>query len=509
MKPTDCEVLVIGGGPTGLALACALRLHDVHVRVIDAASRPAVTSRANILHARGVEVLDRLGALGDLPERAQPALTITLYLDGKPAVTIRFGDLGLGQARPALYISQAEIEAALRARLGELGSEVEWGTELNKITEGDKQVTATLDDGQTIACSWIVGCDGAHSTVRQLTDIGFPGVPVSERFLLADVHADWPVSRSGGHGWPHEDGPFFAMPMPDPTGRDDLWRMMAYDAESRGEMSDQDILDRFRQLARERTGRTDIEIKNTVWASTFRAHRRLANTYRRDRVFIAGDAAHIHSPLGGQGMVTGIGDAENLGWKLALVIQGTANDKLLDTYEAERRPVATDVLRSTTGATRVQVGKGPVMRFLRNWVLVPLANLPSVQKRAGRMASQLWVSYRKGPLARRTGIRFGARPRPGDRMPDLPCHRSDGSHTRLHRELGGHWALLGKTGEMQDYLGEARDRLGDRVMVLEGGSASEVWLVRPDAHLAWRGPKGPKQLGRWLDGALQSGKDRI
>jgi 4,5-epoxidase len=457
MDVHDPDVLVIGAGPAGLALACALRLHGVSVRVVDQAPAPASTSRANILHARGVEVLDRLGALGDLPQHSQPALTITQYLDGQPAITMRFGDLGLGVARPALYVSQADIEAELRRRLSGLGVDIHWNTALVDLAQDDHGVTTKLADGSTVRCGWLAGCDGAHSTVRKMTGIGFPGVRITEQFLLADVHADWPVDRAGGHGWPHKDGPFFAMPMREVGRADDLWRLMAYDpvGDDRPQ-GEQEILQRFRQLVPERTGRTDIRIKDAAWTSVFRAHRRLADAYRHGRVFLVGDAAHIHSPLGGQGMVTGMGDAENLAWKLALVLHERATETLLATYEAERRPLATEVLRRTTTATRLQVGDSPLMRFLRRRVLVPVANMPSVQQRASQLASQLWVHYRGGPLARGIRPRLGHRPRPGDRVPDLAYAHPDGSQTRLHAELGQRWALLVPGGGAQGHLAETQ-----------------------------------------------------
>lgn len=505
MRPYDTEVMVVGSGPVGLALACALSVQGVAVRVVDQAPGPARTSRANILHARGVEVLDRLGALGDLPQRALTALTVTQYLDGRPAITVRFGDLGLGTARPALYISQADVEAELRRTLNELGGDVEWNTPLIGITQDDDGVTAALGDGRTIRCGWLAGCDGAHSTVRKLVDIGFPGVRVTEQFLLADVHADWAVDRTGGHGWPHKDGPFFAVPMRELGRTDDLWRLMAYDpTDDGGVLGEQEILERFRRLVPERTGRTDIRIKEAAWASVFRVHRRLADTYRRRRVFLVGDAAHIHSPLGGQGMVTGVGDAENLAWKLALVLRGQAAEALLDTYEAERRPLATEVLRRTTTATRLQIGDSTLMRFLRQRVLVPIAKLSSVQRRASQIASQLWVSYRRGPLAEGTRHRAGRRPRPGDRVPDAACTHSAGK-TRLYSELGRRWALLTPREGAPGHLAVARKHLGDRVVTLVAhpGHQRDVWLVRPDAHLAWRGAPGrPDDLGQWLDGAL-------
>ncbi len=206
----------------------------------------------------------------------------------------------------------------------------------------------------------------------------------------------------------------------------------------------------------ERTGRADIRIKDAVWTSAFRIHRRLADTYRRGRIFLAGDAAHIHSPLGGQGMVTGMGDAENL----------------------------------------------------RNRVLVPVANLPAVQRRAGQLASQLWATYRRGPLG--GGGVARRRPRPGDRVADLICLRPDGSATRLHAELGRRWALLSPGGDTYACLKEARERLGDTVTALtrDSGTQQDVWLIRPDAHLAWRGRPPAARLGPWLDQVLRQEQAR-
>ncbi|WP_228003142.1 FAD-dependent monooxygenase [Nocardia australiensis] len=508
MNSAETDVLVVGAGPTGLVLACALRLQGVAVRVVDAASGPATTSRANILHARGAEVLERIGALGDLPQRSLTALTITQYLDGKPAVTVRFGDLGPGTTRPALYASQADVEAQLRRRLGELGTDIEWNSAISGSEQNDSGVTTTLTSGDTLRCRWMVGCDGAHSAVRKLAGIAFPGARLTERFLLADVYAEWPVDRSGGHGWPHRDGPLFAVPMREAGRPDDLWRLMAYDPTGSDDaQSTEQIVDRFRQLVPERTGRTDIRITDASWTSVFHVHRRLADTYRDRRVFLAGDAAHIHSPLGGQGIVTGIGDAENLAWKLALVIEGRATTALLDTYEAERRPLATDVLRNTTTATRLQVGDSPFLRFLRRRLLVPIAAIPAVQRRASRVASQLWVTYRQGPLSRGIRSHLGRPPRPGDRIPNLPSRHLDGSRTDLYSQLGKGWVLLLPShGDAVPFTAIGA-LLGHNVIALVSEPTTEqrdVRLIRPDAHLAWRGTE-PRRLTRWLEHALQCG----
>ncbi|WP_203856067.1 FAD-dependent monooxygenase [Plantactinospora mayteni] len=507
----SADVLVVGAGPAGLALACALRLHDVDVRVIDQAPGAATTSRANLLHARGAEVLDRLGALGDLPDRSAPALVLTTYISGRPAMTIRFGDPGLGTARPALVLPQADIEAALRDRLVELGGTVEWSSTLVDLNQDADGVTAVLDSGETIRAGWLAGCDGAHSTVRKLAGIGFPGAPLTDQWLLADAHADFGLDRAGGHGWAHQDGPLFMMPMPSVDGADNVWRLMAYLPGSTDEkLQEPEIMERFRRLLPKRAGLAGDRLRDAIWTSVYRVHRRLATDYRQGHILLAGDAAHIHSPSGGQGMITGIGDAENLGWKLALVIHGRAKAALLDTYEAERRPLATEVLRTTSTIARLQIGNGPLVRLLTRWVLMPIFRQPAVQRQGTLVASQLNVNYRRGPLAGRIA-RFSRHPRPGDRVADLSCQRHDGTTTRLHAELGGRWGLLAAGNRAQAWHEEVSARLGDRVVPLapidrQGGPNDEVWLIRPDAHLAWRGQSGADGPGRWLDAALQQGR---
>ena len=216
----------------------------------------------------------------------------------------------------------------------------------------------------------------------------------------------------------------------------------------------------------------------------FRIQRRLADTYRRGRVLLAGDAAHIHSPLGGQGMNTGIGDAENLAWKLALVIGGRADDSLIDTYQAERRPIAEDVLESTSGLTEIVVGESRTARFVRDRIGVPLMNRDWVQRLIAKKASQLQVSYRYGPLGARRWRRLPGL-RPGDRVPD---------REGMYEKLGPAWALLGP----QTLADVARERLGE-VVALRG--EGDALLVRPDGHLAWRGTDAAG-LRAWLDGAL-------
>lgn len=501
----SADVLVAGAGTTGLTLACGLLMSGVRVRVIDRAAGPAVTSRALVLQARGAEVLDRLGALGDLRQRAIPIQRITAYARSRRPATIRIGDFSAA-ARP-LVVSQAEIEAVLRDRLAELGGGVEWDTELVDADQDGSGVTARLTGQDDVRVGWLAGCDGAHSRVRKLAGIEFPGAPVAERFLLADAYLDWDTGRDGTLAWLHRDGVLAAFPLPDDTGGGTLWRLLA-DLAPGPDLDGQAALDECRRLLADRAGRTDVTIRGARWTSTFRIQRRLAEAYRNGRLLLAGDAAHIHSPVGGQGMNVGIGDAENLAWKLAAVINGQAAEPFLDTFQAERRPVAAGVLSTTTNATRVLLGGGRLTRLLRDRVAVPLAGLPPVQRRGAAIASQLGVSYRRGPLgSRQPGRPYwpGTGLRPGDRVPDVTCFRADGRGTRLYAELGGHWALLHADGEGRDCAAVIREHLGDRLTTLTAPDQrrGELLLIRPDAHLAWRGRPAPEKTGTWLRHALR------
>ncbi|MFC4014298.1 FAD-dependent oxidoreductase [Nonomuraea purpurea] len=499
----DTDVLVVGAGPVGLALACALLQHGVSVRVIDKAAGPATTSRANFVHARGSEVLDRLDALEELAQESVRAMTITSYAGDRPMMRIRFGDPGLGTAAPPMVISQARVEARLRERLAQLGERPEWGAGLVEARQDTSGVTATLGDGRTIRAAWMVGCDGTGSTVRKQAGIGFPGVKVSERFLLVDgrLDGDPPLDRSGTSGWTHPEGMLGAMPMPG-----DQWRLLAYDAAFTDDKPSQEqIADHMRRILPQRTGLSGLRLHDVTWASLFSVHRRLADSYRAGRILLAGDAAHVHAPFGGQGMLTGLGDAENLAWKLALIVAGLAHGpaatRLLDTYQAERRPLATAVLRGSTAVTKVNIAGSPFGRLLRDQVLMRVFNQGWIQRWTTYTTSQLWVSYRRGPLGTRLGGR-GGKPRPGDRVGDLACERPDGSPTRLHAELRGTWAVLGDGPAAEAVFEAARRRLGDRVTRLRpaGTTGRPAMLVRPDGHLACKG--GPAEVTRWLDGAL-------
>ncbi|MFG2242382.1 FAD-dependent monooxygenase, partial [Streptomyces sp. NPDC048734] len=499
-------VVVVGAGPTGLALACGLALAGISVRIVDKAKRPSTASRALGIQPRGSEVLDRLGALEGLPERSVRVAEFVTHVNGKCLMRLKVGAHAALVDRPVLVNSQAEVEAQLLRRLRELGVEVEWGRKFVDADQDAESVTVQFDDG-AVRARWLVGCDGAHSHVRTSAGIGFPGAPMMDGFSLADVRASLPFPRDVVSAWLHREGMLGVFPLPG----DGVWRLVASAPVDGEDIGSDRVSDMLRLALQEHAGIQPPERWTDLWTSTFRIQRRLATRYRSGRVLLAGDAAHVHSPFGGQGMNTGLGDAENLAWKLALVASGRAHSRLLDTYEGERRPVAREVMASTSGVTRLAVADNRVMRAVRDRALVPLLRLQTAQRLLWEKSSQLRISYRNGPLGGRwSRLRTGVGPRAGDRVPDLACLREDGSRTRLHGELGHRWAIVAPAPVASAFADIARTHLGADTAVAalsETGGRRTVMLVRPDAHLGWAGAS-PAALDDWLTRALGGGGGR-
>jgi 2-polyprenyl-6-methoxyphenol hydroxylase-like FAD-dependent oxidoreductase len=352
---------------------------------------------------------------------------------------------------PQIWITpQVNVERALTTQLHYLGGAVEHACELIDFREAGSQVIATVkhDDvgaskTEEIQASWLVGCDGTHSQVRKTLGVQFEGSTYEEKFLLADVELDWNRDCDRSHTWFPAEGMFSIIPLPNSQ----LWRIFAV---MEGETVPPVSLELFQQLFRDRTGDTQTTLSHPTWMSTFTINRRMVDRYRVGRVFLAGDAAHIHSPFGGQGMNTGIQDAYNLAWKLALVITGQSPEHLLVTYEEERLPIAQQVLAQTDTNTKVLVSNHPIMQFLRERVLT----LNWVQNYLTRRSSQLFIHYRTSSLSRSyegsksfslinwLNFRFGLQA--GDRAPNRTCIRAaTHEETSLFQEFRGtHFSLL-------------------------------------------------------------------
>ncbi|ATE55935.1 FAD-dependent monooxygenase [Actinosynnema pretiosum] len=457
----DTQVLIIGAGPTGLALAADLARRGVDHRIVDRADGPFAGSRAKGVQPRTLEVLDDLGVV----DRVLAAGTTTLPALAHDGDRAHLVDLNEGRhptpstpyAR-TLVIPQFATEAALRS----LVPHVEHSSEVTALTQDERGVTATVN-GQELTAAYAVACDGGRSPIRKRLGVGFAGETLADhRIVVADVVLDG-LDRDHWHMWRSDPGSMLALcPLPGT----DLFQLQANAAPDRvAEPTEEDL----RELVATRTGRSDVVLREVRWRSLFRLNVRMADRYRVGRVFLAGDAAHVHSPSGAQGMNTGVQDAYNLGWKLAGALSGAlpaeAAEALLDSYEAERLPIAAWLLGVTTEAHHRMAAE---MR---------------IGKRDDELL-QLGIGYRRGPLAEPSGL---PGVQPGDRAPGAPCALADGTPTRVFDLVRGPgFTLLGVGVEPPEHAGVRAHRIEDpdgHVAAGYGVPEGALVLVRPDGHV--------------------------
>jgi 2-polyprenyl-6-methoxyphenol hydroxylase-like FAD-dependent oxidoreductase len=420
------EVLVVGAGPTGLTVACQLRRLGVSVRIIDKKAGFSTTSKAIGLQYRVSEILACMGVADRFLAEGSTPTAVNIFVRNRPLVQLKFvasgKESGRGAFQPkAIVIPQSETERLLDGLLTELGGRVEWNCEFLGFEQDARGVWSRLKIGDVereCASDWLISCEGAHSVIREQAGFRFVGKTYPLSFLLADVRLEGAIKHSENYVWLHKNGSFAALPLPTP----EMWRLFVdvTNARNLGEVS----LDLIRQLMVERTGAAELKIHNPTWISEFKIHCRLVDRYRLGRVFVAGDAAHVHSPTGGQGIVTGIQDAMNLAWKMGRVLRG-APENLLDTYEQERRPRAAEVLKETDRTTRLLLAPDPFTKLIRNLIVLPVMRREFVQKKLFAKLAQLHVNYRGETLSwhsdspsTRTVLKAG------DRAPDIAfCQR--------------------------------------------------------------------------------------
>lgn len=441
---SDClDVLIVGAGPTGLALACQLAELGIRPRIIDRQPNTVRESRALAIQPRTLEVLRNFGVTQELIKRGNSTVELRMHFNEK-VIAMPLFDVGLDDTQFPflLFLSQAETEVVLAEHLASRGITVQREVELVSLDQDVQTVTCTLrhSDGREehVRTHYVVGCDGAHSIVRHQAGISFVGDAYPQTFVLADVEADGNLELGAVHAFPGGDGMLFFFPLARPA----TWRMIGMrppspagvdlqesSAVSLHEL--QDIVDTFTA--------GQVQLRDPVWLTKFRIPHRQAAKYRAGRIFIAGDAAHVHSPAGAQGMNTGIQDAINLGWKLALVIQGKANAALLDTYQDERWPIGRTVLRFTNRAFKIVTSSHPIVQFVRTHVasrVAPLGlRLTAARRKGFRTISQLAINYRHSPVTQE-GLGLANGLRPGDRLPDTPVIWQ-GKSTWLHDVLSG------------------------------------------------------------------------
>jgi 2-polyprenyl-6-methoxyphenol hydroxylase-like FAD-dependent oxidoreductase len=411
----NAGVLIVGAGPTGLVLALWLTRLGVRVRVVDKTSEPGTTSRALAVQARTLEFYGQLGFADEVVAQGRWVTEANVWANGRRAAHISFDGMG-SEVSPYPYpliYPQDEHERLLIERLSELGVTVERETEVLSFEETDDRVRVRLrkPDGseETFAVAYLAGCDGARSTVREHLGIGFPGGTYEHLFYVADVHATG-QAVNGDLNIALERSDFLVVFPLKSEGRARFIGTVKDDPRKDEELSWESVNKGVVEHLR-------TEVQRVNWFSTYRVHHRVADRFRKGRSFLLGDAAHIHSPVGGQGMNTGIGDAVNLAWKLAAVLQRRAKASLLDTYEPERIAFARRLVATTDRAFTTVTSSGPLARFVRLRivpVLAPLLFSSRVFRRLMfRTVSQVNVNYRGSGLSRgRVGSVYA-----GDRLP--------------------------------------------------------------------------------------------
>ncbi|OGE20224.1 MAG: hypothetical protein A3J42_03750 [Candidatus Dadabacteria bacterium RIFCSPHIGHO2_12_FULL_53_21] len=390
------DVLVVGAGPTGLTMACELARHGITPRIIDKSPAPSDKSKAFGIHARTLELFEGMGIADTVLGQGNICNGFDMYNHGKPLASVVFDSL---QSKYPFFliIAQSDTEKILNAHLESYGIRVEREKELVGIEHKQDSLRARigLKDGseEFIDCSYIAGCDGAHSTSRHLLDLEFKGAPYPNYWLLADCDLDWKYPLHHLSVFIHPRGVTAYFPLYSDRGR---LMFELPDAPVDEEMPDPTIED-VRRLMGER----EIDYRsvgNPNWLAYFKLHHRMVDKYGDGRVFLSGDAAHIHSPMGGQGMNTGIQDSYNLAWKLALVLKGKSPESILGSYNEERHRIGEGVVNLTDKAARMVGIHNPVLSAIRNNLIGRLSKIDAVQEKLLTTLSQIEINYRESPI---------------------------------------------------------------------------------------------------------------
>ena len=511
----DTDVLIVGAGPTGLMLANQLVRRGIRTTLIDRHGGPARETRALGVQARTLEIYAHLGIVDRAIELGKIATGANIWAEGSWMARVPLSDAG-EHVTPYPYIlvlGQDDNERIMGDRLLANGLSVQWNTELTDLEQHADRVTATMvqRDGtrRTMDASWVAGCDGAHSMVRERSAITFPGAPYEHVFFVADTETTGDMVADQVNVYLWRDGFHLFFPM----RGENHWRIVGILPEGLRDRKDvrfDDVIPSLRSEAGE------LNFRGCSWFSTYRIHHRSASRFRDRRCFLLGDAAHIHSPMGAQGMNTGLQDAYNLGWKLALVAGGGADPRLLDSYESERMPVAERLLSTTDRAFRLVVSDSRLAELLRTKILARIAAFAMarepVQRFAFRVVSQTGIHYRASTLSQsQAGLPKDA-PRGGDRFPWLRLRLgSDETTTDLYASLDDTRFNLLLAGQRPPDPGLAgfpdlltvstipTDPHNDEELARARIPPLSFYLLRPDGHVGLCGERlEPVTLTRYL-----------
>lgn len=496
----DTDVLIVGAGPTGLMLANQLARRGVRTLNIDRHAGPSLQTRALGVQARTMEIYAKLGIVDRALELGKRGTGANLWAQGRKMARVPLGEAGQ-DVTPypfILILGQDDNERIMGEKLRDLGAQVQWNTELVGLAQEPGRVAATLKQpggaDQTIFAAWVAGCDGAHSAVRELSGITFPGAPYEHVFFVADTEVTGSMVADEVNVYLWQDGFHLLFPM---RGKDH-WRIVGILPPALRQRDDVTFEAVIPSLRRE--AGAGLSLKACSWFSTYRIHHRSAARFRDRRCFLLGDAAHIHSPVGAQGMNTGLQDAYNLAWKLALVVKGQADATLLDSYEEERVPVARRLLQTTDRAFRLVVSDSWLAGLLRTKILAKIAafamTLAPIQTIAFRLVSQTGIHYRKSTLSKSLQGLPERAPRAGDRFPWLQLKfRVNGPVEDSFQKLDDtqfNLIIIGQSSPPETAL-EFGDLLRSHMIPFDPLNDVELaraqipqpsfYLVRPDGHV--------------------------
>lgn len=389
-------VLIVGAGPTGLTLANELHRHGINFRIVDKKEKPVPTSNALAVQSRTLMIWDDIGIVDEALSRGVMIQAINIYFD-KKRLPVRF-DL-LDSAYPfILSLPQHETESILIDYLTSQNINLEREIELIDIYQSNKNVLITLSDKkgnkEDLEADWVIACDGAHSVIRKKLNMPFEGKDLTQHFVMADCKIKSDLAENEANAFLTSRGPMFVVPFAEDKSR----VIIEVTREKNLDNIKTPSADLIKEMAAERSP-LEIKIKEVDWTSSFHLHARIVPKFQSGRVFFAGDAAHLHSPAGGQGMNTGIQDAYNLGWKLASIIKNKVNPMILDTYHEERYRVAEQIINRTTTLTKFATVHRGIVRSIRNFIMKIFLKFKRVQRNVLQSVSELSINYRNSTLS--------------------------------------------------------------------------------------------------------------
>jgi 2-polyprenyl-6-methoxyphenol hydroxylase-like FAD-dependent oxidoreductase len=510
---SETDILIVGAGPTGLMLACQLATHNISFRIIDKTEDHTTQSRALVIQARSLEILDQMGIAEKAILQGKIAKAIGAFFNGKKIFRVTVNTMGAGLTKfpHLLMLEQSHTESILVDFLESHNHYIDRQTELKKFIQNNEGISAVLKlhDGseETVTAKYLVGADGAHSIVREQLKIPFGGKTYEQSLFVLDCKAS--VDIPDDEMYLAFSDKAFGGYFPLTNGR---WRILgdvSKGVKEKKEITFEDIKERFANGLH-----MNAKLYDPQWISGYHAHHRYASSFRKERCFLSGDAAHIHSPVGAQGMNTGLQDAYNLAWKLILVIKGKAKDVLLDTYTEERIKIARNLVRSTDRVFNVVTSENKFIRVFKLYIIPPVLKLVAplfqklkfIQRSAFKTISETGINYRHQSLSQNASLgNFpNHAPKPGDRLPFIHYVNDNDKEQNIQDKMHGKFFcffIFSETvsGELAKWLECCKDLFSTEIIPFNertkilyekfGIKNKGLYLIRPDMYIAYRTQK--------------------